>query len=92
MDETPVTIADGEIAHLQKLHQARYDAIKATIPAGPWSCLTKAQRQIVEGYIASAVASYGRRRLACVVWPWTPRPGIETRAPRGCLSNPTALR
>lgn len=84
--------APTTLEHLQQLRQARYDAIKADIPAAPWAQLTKSQRQIVEHYIDLALASAGRRGLARVVWPWTPRPGIETRAPRGRLSNPTALR
>lgn len=93
MDETKrPTVADGQIAHLQNLRQSRRDAIKASCPAAIFSRLSKQQQAIVEGYINNAVACYGRRGLSRVVWPWTHRPGVETRAPRGRLSNPTALR
>ena len=81
-----------EFERLQTLRQQRYEAIKAEIPTAPWAQLTKSQRQIVENYIALAVGTHGRRSLSRVVWPWTYRSTVADRAPRGRLSNPTALR
>ncbi|HNP70955.1 MAG TPA: hypothetical protein PKK15_07605 [Kouleothrix sp.] len=82
--------------YLSTLHEQRLKAITAEMPRAPLQQLpSRVQRtiaQVVARYASAATAHYGRRGLSRVVWPWTPRPGAETRAPRGRLSNPTALR
>lgn len=96
MGETTQSIRDTVAEHLERLREQRRKAIKAEMPLSPLERLTRFWRRkaeaIVDRYIDVAVSNYGRRGLARVVWPWTPRPGRETRAPRGRLSNPTALR
>lgn len=79
--------------HLRALAIVRYRAIVKAMP--PHKDTRQAIRR--KKYAWFVLQHVGRRTLARVVWPWTPRPldprrHPEARVMRGRLSNPTALR
>jgi hypothetical protein len=86
-ESTPALQEHPVAKHMRLLREQRAATITASIPADT----PDGVRAAYEDTTTRIVAMLGRRRLACVAWPWLREPQ-EQRVRRGNpRRNPTAL-